>query len=414
MNTLKPVLIMLLFSLSLGAFAQEQEEWQPQLNVTGYVNSIAEWTDQDEYKDINENIGIGLAEVGFLASFKPIEKLELKSTLVYKHKVADLQSMLVEAYGIYTFSEQFKVGLGKFLTPLSPVNTYFYAPVNPSVVLPMVVSHYVLTPQSISGLQIAGSVGNEFKLSYNLTYGNYTTLGHVRNGIIGLQGGEDLAGIDPAADNADQNYDLGGSARLEAKYKFITVGANYFDGTRATLAYADFFAPVINDSDYQFKSRKWSTGADVHINLFDYFKINAEYWIGENETTDLRDQLGVQDEIKIEYDGYYAELVGNFGKFQPYVRYEELSDVRGILFAGDPQSADPTMGQGYNGIPHGTLLGVGSIDISSMGVGMAYRPFYELLLKVDYRRLENTTNDGQGNITKDPFNNLIFSAVYSF
>ena len=69
---------------------------------------------------------------------------------------------------MYTFNQKLQLGAGRFLTPLSPVNLYFYAPLNPSGVVPMLVSHHFLFPQSISGFQIAGlaDAGSNFKIGY--------------------------------------------------------------------------------------------------------------------------------------------------------------------------------------------------------------------------------------------------------
>jgi hypothetical protein len=411
MNTRLVILTLILVAFGLKGHAQD--EWEPQFNVTGYINTIAEFTDQKDYKRLNENIGIGLAEVGLLASYKPLERLELKSTIVYKHDVADIQSMLVEAYGIYTFNEHFKVGLGKFLTPLSPVNVYFYAPLNPSVVLPMVVSHHYLSPQSISGVQFAGSFGDDLKLNYNLTYGNYTTIGHIRSGIINLQGAENLAELDPAAANKPQNYALGGSARISGSWKEkVLLGLNYFDGTRASMSYVDVF----DVEELYFDSRKWSAGVDFHLNFDDRLKFNAEYWIGSNTTTELK-EAGAGEEVELEYEGYYAEIIYNMGKFTPYVRFEEVNDLKGLLYAGAPLKADPTEGAGTPLGPWGTMVGLGESPIKSIGFGAAYRPFYELLLKVDYRMLETSPNqvaESALNLSNDEFNHLIFSAVFSF
>lgn len=379
-----------------SATSAQDEDWEPQTFVTGYTNVIAEFTDESSHKEINKDIGIGLAEVGFLASYKPLRNLEFKSTLVWKQDVPDLQSLLVEAYGTYTVNEKFKIGAGKFLTPLSPVNTYFYAPLNPSVALPMVISHYFLTPQSISGLQLSGQFGSDLKVNYNLTYGNYTTIGHIKGGIINLLGNEDLANLQPAPKNLEQNYDLGGSARLAFDYDFLTIGANYFDGTRATLSFVDF-----NTFETRFlSSRKWSFGVDFHLNFDEKLKLNAEYWVGGNKTVDDPNNLDASTGNSInataDYDGYYAEVLYTLGKFTPYVRYEGLTDL------------------GY-----ATSLGTAYNSIDALGFGLAYRPRYELLFKVDYRKLGTTAkgNDiilNAFSVEDTDFSHLILSAVFSF
>lgn len=65
------------------AYSQEETEWKPQTHITGYVNTIAEYVDMQLWKDVDNNVGIGLSEAAFLVSYKPLQKLEFKGTLVY-------------------------------------------------------------------------------------------------------------------------------------------------------------------------------------------------------------------------------------------------------------------------------------------------------------------------------------------
>ena len=106
------------------------------------------------------------------------------------YEVITIRDLFVEAYGRYTFNEGFKVSLGKYLTPLSPVNQYFFAPLNTAASLPMLVSHHYLLPQSISGLQLSGEFGEDIKMGYNFTYGSYLSVGHSAFGMVGIQGRE--------------------------------------------------------------------------------------------------------------------------------------------------------------------------------------------------------------------------------
>ena len=411
-----------------GVYAQEEEDWEPQTFVSGYASSIAEFTNQNDHREANRDIGIGLAQVGFLVSHKPTPNIEIKGTFVWDQQIADLQSMMVEAYGIYSFSDQFKVGVGKFLTPLSPVNTYFYAPLNPSVSLPMVVTHYLLTPQSISGLQFAGELGSDWKVNYNVTYGSYTTFGHISTGIIGLIGREDVVQIiGTDFDNGRNRYELGGSARVAVEKGVFSLGLNYFEGTRATLPLSDVTAP---GEIKAFTSRKFALGTDVHLNFNDRLKFNAEYWYAENGTKDIDENFnpttGSNLDITSELDGWYAELLYTVGKFTPYIRYEEVNDISSRVFAGDPRVADPTGGFGVpldpadptNRTPWGTQLGELVLPTSAIGVGIAYRPIYELLLKADFRSIENVPNrytlENSSTIQEERFYHFIMSAVFSF
>lgn len=393
------LLVALIVPFSL--FSQdEEEEWQPQTHVTGYINTIAEYNTVDSWREANKDVGIGLSEVGFLASYKPLEKLELKSTLVYSHLTANIQAMVVETYAKYGFNKSLNVSAGKFLAPLSPINTYFYAPLNPSGVLPMLVGHFYIYPQSISGFQVSGMAGDDMKVEYNVTYGNYTTKGHMSSGITSMIGYEDLIDFPgaPGKTNEEQNYDLGGSGRVAFKYgDLASIGANMFTGTRATLAAVDYSTgeQVVTYPT----SQKNSFGVDAHLNVNDQFKLNAEYWTGYNETNELVD-LGAADEVKLEYDGYYVELIYNTGKFTPFARYEQLSDGKGVIaLAG---LTGPIM--------------VANASVSSIGGGIAYRPIYEVLLKFDYRLLNTEMDDGAKAIgmEEDSYSHIMLSTVFSF
>jgi len=398
--------ILFLVSLSFVPFifyAQEsEEEWEPQTHITGYMTTTAEYTDHEYFVDAKKDIAVGLADVAFLASYKPLEKLELKTTLVYTHKQVEFQSMLVEAYGTYSFSDMFKIGAGKFLTPLSPGNVYFFQPINPSGVLPMLISHHYITPQSISGLQVSGKTNGDLGVEYNITYGNYTTLGHQKQGVSGLIGYEDF-GIIPgiAFDPVDkQNYDLGGSARLAVDFKrMVTLGLNMFEGTRATIAIGEF-DPAVGLIYRNVPSQKRFFGVDMHLKLLeDKLKLNGEYWLGSNKSISIVDQGG-NEELGVEYDGFYAEAIYVLGKLTPYVRYEKLSDAKGIVYAPYPTN----------------LVNEANSVVTSIGGGLAYRPLYEVLLKFDYRAIAVDGDEGFEAVgAKDlEFNHIMISTVFSF
>lgn len=386
-----------------AAFAQESG-WEPKLHTTGYLTATAEYTDQKWFKEENKNVAVGLAEAGLLASYKPLEKLELKTTLVYSHQMVEFQSMLVEASAMYSFSKAFRVGTGKFLTPLSPINTYFYAPLNPSGTLPMLVAHHYLTPQSISGIQVAGAFGDDFGVEYNLTYGNYTTYAHDRGGVMGLIGNEDFAAIPERAHktNDKQQYDLGGSARLAVDYKkMFSLGGNLFHGTRSTIG-VGVIDPAAPGGGYKLYpvSRRVSYGVDAHLNLFDEnLKVNGEYWVGSNKTTSLVD-AGAAEELTLDMDGYYAEAIYKIGKFSPFVRYESISDAKAIIYA-----KFPTM-----------LINEANVRASSVGGGIAYRPIYEVLIKADVRMLDINCDAGAEAVGGEDMKYLhtMLSAVFSF
>lgn len=320
------------------------QDWDPQVHLTGYVNTVFEYSN---LSSLDSKTGIGLADAGFLASYKPLEKVELKATLVYTHHIKDIQSLLVEAYGTYEFNRGFRLGAGKFLTPLSPVNTYFYAPLNISVTLPMLVSHHFLLPQSISGFQVSGEAGDEFKLKYNVTYGNYLNLGHPSTGVLSVQGREDNSPLGDVLEFESQ-YLLGGSARLELSYQdFVRLGLNYFDGTESTHLIQTQDGTEFTDAT------KYSWGIDGHLNLSG-FNINGEYWQGHQETT------SISPKQESNYKGYYAEVFYQNGALSPFLRYDFVDDLSNDILQA------PTKGISF---------------------GAAYRPIYELMFKLELRQV---------------------------
>ncbi|TLX71826.1 hypothetical protein E9993_19805 [Labilibacter sediminis] len=362
--------IVMLFIVLVSTYAQD--EWEPKVHLTGYVNTVVEYANLDH---LDTKLGMGLSDAGFLASYSPIENLELKATLVYTHHIPNIQSLVVEAYGTYAISDNFKVGAGKFLTPLSPVNTYFYAPLNISVTLPMIVSHHFLLPQSISGFQVSGEFGDKVNFKYNLTYGNYTNLGHALGGILEVQGQEDITNVLPHIDlpELETQYLLGGSARFEASFQDVfSLGLNYFDGTQSTAIVAEELVPA----------KKYSWGVDGHLNLSG-LKINGEYWKGQQQTTDLAQNLTSK------YKGYYAEAMYQAGIFTPFVRYDFIEDING------------------SGLQAPT---------TAKSLGVAIRPIFETLFKIEYRKVNV---DYAGGITnfydfQDNYNHWLFSTVISF
>jgi len=388
----------LLFSLMfigciLFANAQEESEWKPYMLITGYINTVAEYTDLQNFKDLNKDMAIGLADAGVLLSYKPLPKVEIKSTLVYTHYISNIQSLLVEAYGTYRVNDYLKFGAGKFLTPLSPVNQYFYAPVNVSGILPMVVSHHFLLPQSISGFQISGVVGADIKAGYNITYGSYLTSGHPKYGVLAIQGFEDIAPtVDPEIHKNFYNYYLGGSGRAFLNFKdMLNVGVNYFDGTRATMPITLLTDPANNISVIKIiNSKKYSLGFDMQMN-YRNLKINGEYWYGENK------EIETNDELSFNYSGYYVEAMYEAGIFTPFIRYDVIDDLKSPVFLSFPDNLV------YNFTSKAT----------SIGGGVAIRPMYELMIKLDYRHLTIDYSDNSNNFPKS-YNHGVLSVIYSF
>ena len=68
-------LLPVLASLSLLCYGgMAQDETEQRIHVTGYINAVAEYSDCINLK---KDWAVGLSEVGFLANYKPVDKLDL-------------------------------------------------------------------------------------------------------------------------------------------------------------------------------------------------------------------------------------------------------------------------------------------------------------------------------------------------
>lgn len=382
MKTKLGLLTLILTFWGVYSFAQDEDE--ARTHFTGYVNAIGEYSDCIHQK---KDYAFGLSELGFLGTYKLNNKIEFKSTLVYTHFTFDIGQLFVEGYGQYKFNESFKLTAGRFLTPLSPVNLYFYAPLNPSGVTPMLVSHHFLFPQSIDGFQFLGEfdLSNSTKFGYNLSLGNYAYINHMESGILGIQAQEDTY---PTWGYYNTKYDLlnyylCGTGRIYTIFNNIfTLGANYF-----TADAQQFVRDVVNNKDLYYPSTKYTYGFDIHLNV-SKFKLNAEYWAGKQETTDETDkELGYH--IENDYEAYYGEAIYDGDMLKPFVRYDFIKDV--------------------------TANGVG-LPTKAATIGLAFRPRFETLLKLEYKRImsRNITDETNQIYENYNYNYAQFSFVLSF
>ncbi|MBK3519675.1 hypothetical protein [Carboxylicivirga marina] len=391
MNFKKTVTLGLIaaFALIFNHQSLGQDDWTPRKHITGYINTIAEYSNQD---NLNKNFGVGLSEVGLLVTYQPLPELELKATGVYSHYMFHVSQLLVEVYGMYSFSDGFKLGLGRFLTPLSPINQYFYAPLNPSGVVPMLVSHHFLFPQSISGFQIAGEfeLGSSSKFGYNASIGSYAYINHFESGILGIQAQEDsyptFGYYDTELDKIN-NY-LCGTGRAYANFNdVLTIGANLF------LADAQQFAQDEFEEYQYYPSTKYTYGFDAHLHI-NNLKVNAEYWGGQQKTNDeipvpQPDGQIKYEYIKNDYVGYYAEIIYDRDVVKPFARYDFIEDIN------------------VNGI---------GLPTSAATVGLAVRPRFETLLKLEYKRIFATEiTDFENQLSQDnDYDHIQLSFVLSF
>lgn len=380
MKTKKTIVTLLAMLLSIVLVAQD--EWEKVTHLTGYVNAVAEYSD---CKGLKKDYGVGLSEIGFLATYKPTRKLEFKTTLVYSHYMFHVSQIFVEGYGMYHFNDAFKLGVGRFLTPLSPVNLYFYAPLNPSGVVPMLVSHHFLFPQSISGFQIGGNfeLSSNFKLGYNASIGTYPYINHFESGVMGILSQEDsypsFGFYDTEADKINKYLCGTGRVHFSVSDKF-SFGANYF------TADAQQVTQDVDGNFIYYPSTKYTWGIDGHINISN-IKVNAEYWAGKQETTKETD--AIIGHIENNYEAYYGEVIYDGDIFKPFFRWDYIKDV--------------------------TVNKVG-LPTNAATIGLAVRPLFETLLKFEYKRImgRQITDIANREYKDYNYNYAQFSFVLSF
>ena len=145
--------ILILVLLSFSKMVISQVEWEAKAHFAGYINAVTEYCDNP---DFDNKFSSGISELGFLSNHKPFKNIELKGTLVYNQQTFFIDQILMEAYGIFHMDEMFKIGLGRFVTPLSPINLYFYEPLNTMSFSSVQFSQNQIFPQNITGIQLAG------------------------------------------------------------------------------------------------------------------------------------------------------------------------------------------------------------------------------------------------------------------
>lgn len=363
MKTTRTSLIMIIvLTMFIATSVNAQGEWEPQKRFTGYVSS--EFNYFNRLKGYENEYGLALSEAGLLTSYQPRKDIIFKVVFVYRPDFS-IEQMINEANVQYSITDRLNLKVGRFLTPLSPVNTYYYAPVNTSATLPVLVSNHEFFPLNMDALSINGSLGNDFKLSYELFAGGYDNTTWMTTGAVGFFGDEvayykQQIGSPYTIDGSysgTRNLALGGNVRF-AYQDYIKIGMNVFNPKTETMPiYVHAYDAVRN-----FKSQKLSYGLDVKITL---------------NTTQLRGEIWNAD-VKIDTDdvdlkGSFIELSQTIGKLSPFVRYEDQT--------------------------------TNDIDFQRYTVGIAYKPTFETTFKLEYLHYNHELQNIDG---------LVVSLIYSF
>lgn len=364
MKILKIIVLAILVSSAVTVSAQEST-WEPQTNITGY--GTLQWDYFKGIKTFDREYAIALSEAGILASYKPTERLTLKTVFVYRPDYA-FNQMLNEANAEYKVTDFMNLKGGRFLTPVSPMNTYYYAPVNLSATLPMIVTSHEFFPLNMNAFSVNGKIGNDIKFDYDVFTGGFYNSAWLKAGALGLFGTETSYFqrlINPAntALNSDVNSSLsfgGGIHAGVALKEYVTLGLNLMTATTT----AKTTIPLPTGGTYIFSSNVDFTATGISLKLkYSSLALTSEYW--QNKLT----AKNFDSTLK----GLYTELSNTFGEITPYARYEFQESL--------------------------------DIDYKRYTVGVNYKPIFETTFKLEYLHYDCQTMNMDG---------LVAAFIYSF
>jgi hypothetical protein len=360
------LLLALVFGFSLNTFAQDY--WEPVTNITGYFST--EFNYFDDLADYDYDYGASLSEAGLLINYRPVSKLTLKGVFVYRPGYK-FDKMLNELSGEYKINPYLNVKVGRFLQSLSPTNTFYYAPVNTSATLPILVSNNEFFPLNIDGISFNGTTGNDFKIKYDVFAGTYTNALFKKTGGIGFFGNEvnyfnSLNGEDPIEFDDFRNLAIAGTIGFSYK-NYVDVGLGYFNPNNEVVYFGDFAAdelyPGSPAGPIRLEVIKKTFGLNFKLQ-YNNTKLIGEGWKAHisTPTADFPD-----------YDSYYAELSHRVDKITPYLRYENQT--------------------------------AGSLEYARITAGVNYKPSFETTVKAEYLGYLNETDDIHG---------AVVAFIYSF
>ncbi len=352
----------LFFLLSIGNFVFAQDNWEPQKRITGYIST--EFNYFDNLNNYSNEYGVALSEAGILTSYRPKEDLTFKAVFVFRPDFS-FNQMLNEANAQYRVSEKVTLKVGRFLTPLSPMNTYYYAPVNSSATLPVLVSNHEFFPLNMDAVSLNGNVGEGLKLSYDIFAGGYRNTTWMKTGAVGFFGDEVAyyKALIQSPYTVDQSYNntynvaIGGNLGV-AINEIAKVGVSVFKPKNEDIL---LYVSAL-DAVSGFETEKLTYGVDYELTL------NNTKFVGEIWNSDF-----FVNGKNIDLKGSFIELSQVINKVTPFVRYEDQT--------------------------------TNDVEFQRYTAGAIYRPSFETNFKMEYLHYAHKVQNVDG---------LVLSFIYSF
>jgi len=355
-----------------------QSFFEPTTNITGYIT-----TEINAFNDLeghySNEVASSISESGILVSHRASEKFTIKGVLVYRPQF-NFDQIFNEAYGKYEINSFTNVQVGRFLVPLSYVNTYYYAPVNSSTTLPLIVSNNEFYPLNTDGVSVNGKVGEKISLSYHVFAGGYRNITYLTTGAIGFFGHEqEYFGLQAEREyfidesfRGTYNSGYGANVTLSLNNIF-DFGFSFFDPNAQYIPMSiieiseDEDEHSLDEVSYGYTNRvdQFSLGFQSKFSL-NNTTLSGEYWLSDNSS--------LNGHGKTNTEGFFVNLNHLINNFTPFVRYEEqLSD---------------------------------DIEYTRLTSGINYKPTFETTVKAEYMLY----NPEVGNIVSA----FVASITYSF
>lgn len=366
---LKPIALAIVSAMAINVWGQEAE-WEPQSKITGYLAAEA-----DYFPNIHNgerNYGMILSEAGILASYDCTQRLTIKGVFVYRPDLT-IDQMVNEANAQWKANDYLNIKVGRFLSPLSPMNTYYYAPVNNSATLPMIISHHEFFPLNMDAVSFNGKVGNDLLFDYDVFAGGYKNSLWLKTGALGFFGTEDqyfsdgsLGSINSTSINSSMSF--GGGAHVGIKWHdYITLGLNTMLSAPGEMP-ASLPTPA-GTMDIMLDVDRFAYGLNFKAK-YNTLQLLGEVWYTDIDFSNADYNISSSQLVK----GTFVELSNSFGKLTPYARYEY-----------------------HNGL---------GLNYNRYTTGLNLRPGFETCFKLEYMFYDQKESSD--------LNGFVASVIYSF